>query len=98
MQTNTMVVGTELERVVPKLSTLYDYDDNFFSTVEKKPVETISARDMRIPLKLRPGGYFGYFDAANGDLGTGSAPTYDKGVISTVNLKIGIQWDLQSQW
>lgn len=98
MQTQDEVIGAELERVNPKLSTLYDYDDNFFSSVEKKPVQVISNRDMRIPLKLRPGGYFGYFNPANGDLGTGSAPKYDKGVINTVSMKIGIQWDLQSEW
>lgn len=98
MQTQDQVIGAELERVNPKLSTLYDYDDNFFSSVEKKPVQVISNRDMRIPLKLHPGGYFGYFNPNNGDLGTGSAPTYDKAVINTVSMKIGIQWDLQSQW
>lgn len=98
MQTQTQVLGTELERVTSKLSTLYEYEDKFFSTIEKKNVEVISGRDMRIPLKLRPGGYFGYFDAANGDLGTGDAQTYEKGVIGAVNMKIAIQWDLQSQW
>lgn len=98
MQTQTDVIGQELERVVPNMATAYDFDDEFFSSIEKRPVEIISGRDMRVPLKLRPGGYFGYFDAANGDLGAGGAQKYEKGVISTVNMKIAIQWDLQSQW
>ncbi len=98
MQTETMVVATELERVLPKVPTLFDRDDVFYANVEKRPVEVISARDMRIPLEQRPGGYFGYFDAENGDLGVGDAPTYEKGVISTVNMKHAIQWTTKSQW
>jgi hypothetical protein len=98
VQTDDQVVAAELEKVVSKLETLYDIDDEFYSSVEKAPVEVKSNRDMRIPLKLRPGGYFGYFDPANGDLGTGSSTSYDKGVISTSHMKIAIQWDLKSQW
>jgi hypothetical protein len=99
MQTESQVVASELERVLPNIPTLYDYDDNFYSAIEKATdVEVISSRDMRIPLDLRPGGYFGYFDTANGDLGTGDGPTLDKGVISTVNMKLAIQWDTKSQW
>jgi hypothetical protein len=98
MQTESMVVATELERVLPKVPTLFDRDDVFYSQIEKRPVEVISARDMRIPLELRPGGYFGYFDPENGDLGVGDAPTYDKAVISTVNMKHAIQWTTKSQW
>lgn len=98
MQTESMVLGTELERVLPNVPTLFDRDAMFYSNVEKRPVEIISARDMRIPLELRPGGYFGYFDAENGDLGVGDAPTYDKAVISTVNMKHAIQWTTKSEW
>lgn len=98
MQTDDQVVAAELEKVVSKLETLYDLDDEFYSSVEKVPVEVKSNRDMRIPLKLRPGGYFGYFDPVNGDLGTGDSTQYEKGVISTSSMKIAIQWDLKSQW
>lgn len=98
MQTESMVVATELEKVLPKVPTLFDRDDVFYSHIEKRPVEVISARDMRIPLELRPGGYFGYFDPENGDLGVGDAPTYDKAVISTVNMKHAIQWTTKSEW
>jgi hypothetical protein len=98
MQTESMVVATELERVLPNVPTLFDRDDVFYSAIEKRPVEVISARDMRIPLELRPGGYFGYFDPENGDLGVGDAPTYDKAVISTVNMKHAIQWTTKSEW
>ena len=47
------VVGTELERVLPNVPTLFDRDDTFYSVLEKRPVEVISSRDMRIPLELR---------------------------------------------
>jgi len=99
MQTESQVVASELERVLPNIPTLYDYEDNFYARIEKSTeVEVISARDMRIPLDIRPGGYFGYFDASNGDLGTGDGNTLEKGVISTVNMKLAIQWDTKSQW
>ena len=97
-QTESMVVATELERVLPKVPTLFDRDDVFYSTIEKRPVEVVSARDMRIPLELRPGGFFGYFDSENGDLGVGDGPTYEKAVISTVNMKHAIQWTTKSEW
>lgn len=98
MQTNDDVIASELERVLPNMPTLYDFDDNFYSSIGKADVQQISKRDMRIPLKLRPGGYFGYFSANNGDLGVGSAQKLEKGVISTVNMKIAIQWDTESDW
>jgi hypothetical protein len=99
MQTDSMVVASELERVLPNIPTLYDYEDNFYSMIEKSTeAEVISNRDMRIPLDIRPGGYFGYFDLENGDLGTGDGPTLDKGVISSVNMKLAIQWTTKSQW
>jgi len=97
-QTESMVVATELERVLPKVPTLFDRDDVFYSSIEKRPVEVVSARDMRIPLELRPGGFFGYFDSENGDLGVGDGPTYEKAVISTVNMKHAIQWTTKSEW
>ena len=63
------VVGAELERVLPKVPTLFDRDDVFYSQLDKKPVEVISSRDMRIPLELRPGGKTGYYDPDGGDMG-----------------------------
>ena len=80
------------------LPRLYDKDSTFYSTVEKRPVEVISARDMSIPLELRPGGHFGYFDTEDGDLGNGDGPTYDKATLSTVNMRHAIQWTTKAQW
>src|SRR5271169_5057633 len=91
------VVANEMERVRPNVPTLFDFDDTFYSTVEKRDVETISKRDMRIPLELRPGGLFGYWDSDGGDLGLGTGPTFDKAVINTNDFKLGVQWTAQSE-
>jgi hypothetical protein len=92
------VVGAELERVAPNVPTLFDYDDTFYSSIEKRNVEVISSRDMRIPLKLRPGGNFGYYNPDGGSLGRGNMPTYDKAVINSVHLREAIEMTAKTVW
>lgn len=92
------VVATEMEKVLPVMDALYDKDDTFYSQISKANVEKISARDMRIPLKMRPGGYFGHFDPDGGDLGTGGAAFFDKAVINTVHLRYACQWTKKAEW
>jgi hypothetical protein len=96
--TEAQVAALELERVIPKLRTLFDRDDKFFSTIKKRDGEKISNRQMRIPLELRPGGDFGYFNPDGGDLGRGTGPQYDKAVVSCVFLKTGIEYTKLVQW
>lgn len=96
--TESQVVANELERVLPKVPTLFDRDDVFYSSIDKKNVEVISGRDMRIPLELRPGGRFGHFDPDGGDLGRGSGPVFDKAVINSVHFKMGVEWTKKSEW
>lgn len=98
MLTESQVVGTEIERVSPKVPTLFDRDSVFFATIEKRDVEKISARDMRIPLEIRPGGNFGHYDPDGGDLGLGDGPTFDKAVVNTVHLRHAIQWTKKAEW
>lgn len=95
MQTVDDVIATELERAEDRLETAYDIDDTFYSEIEKVPGKKISSRAMRVPIKIRPGGKFGYYDPNNGDLGTGDATKYDKGTIVAAHMKIGIQWTLE---
>lgn len=83
-QTETQVAALELERVIPQFRTLFDRDDKFFSTVQKRNVEKISNRQMRVPLEIRPGGSFGYWNPDGGDLGRGGGPSYDKAVLNGV--------------
>jgi len=97
-QTETQVVAAELERVASKVPILFERDAMFYANVEKRPVEKVSARDMRVPLEIRPGGLFGYFDAAGGDLGRGEGPTFEKATVSTVNFKYAVEWHKKTQW
>lgn len=92
------VVGAELERVMPNVPVLFDYDDTFYSTIEKRPTEVISSRDMRIPLKMRPGGKFRYYDPDGGGLGRGNMPTYDKAIINSVHLEEAIEMTAKTVW
>jgi hypothetical protein len=98
MVNSASVIATEMEKVTKKVPVLYDMDDLFYTEIEKRPVEVISERDMRIPMNLRPGGYFGYYDPDGGDLGIGSGPDWQKGVINTNHFKIGIQWTKKAEW
>jgi len=97
-QTEAQVVGAELEKTKTKVPVLFDRDAYFYGNIEKRPVDKVSARDMRVPLELRPGGRFGYFDPAGGDLGRGDGPTFDKATVSTVHLKFAVEWQKKAQW
>lgn len=92
------VAAAELERVEPGVGILFERDDTFYSQVEKRPVEIISPRDMRVPLELRPGGKPGHFNPDGGDLGRGDMPTYDKAVVNTVNLRYAMEWTAKRKW
>jgi hypothetical protein len=92
------VVGTELERVLPKVPALFDRDDVFYSSLEKKPVEVISSRDMRIPLELRPNGNTGYYNPDGGDLGRGDISDFDKAVIHSVHLVHRVEMTAKTVW
>jgi hypothetical protein len=96
--TETQVVANELERVEPTVPTLFDRDSVFYANIEKRPVEKVSNRDMRVPLEMRPGGLFGHFDPAGGDLGRGEGPTFDKALVNTVHLKHAVEWHKKADW
>lgn len=94
----TQVVATELERVRPKIATAFDRDDMFYSSIKKRDVEKISNRQMRVPIELRPGGSFQYFNADGGDLGRGGGPTWDKAVLNSVFMSENIEYTKLVQW
>lgn len=96
--TETQVVALELERVLPKIRVLFDRDDKFYSTIQKRNVEVISNRLMRVPLEIRPGGAFQYFDANGGDLGRGGGPTWQYGQLRSVFLSENIEYTKLTQW
>lgn len=97
-QTETQVVAAELERVSPKVPILFERESQFYANIEKRPVEKVSSRDMRVPLEIRPGGLFGYYDPAGGDLGRGEGPTFEKATVSTVSFKYAVEWHKKTQW
>ena len=96
--TETQVVALELEKVRDKMQTAFDRDDKFYSFIKKRDVEKISNRQMRVPIELRPGGSFGYFNPDGGDLGRGGGPTYDKAVLSSVFMAEAIEYTKLAQW
>ncbi len=94
----SQVTALELERVIPKIRVLFERDDKFYSNIKKRDVEKISSRQMRIPLEIRPGGSFQYFDANGGDLGRGGGPTFDKAVLTSVFVSENIEYTKLAQW
>lgn len=98
MGTSAQVLATEIERVSSKLPTLFERDDVFYSQIDKRPVEIVSERDMRIPLELRPGGKSGHWTSQGGDLGRGGMPTYDNATINTVELIHRLEWTTRRKW
>ncbi len=95
---NPDVVATELEKVLPRVTVVFERDDKFYSSIKKRNVEQISSRQMRVPLELRPGGSFGYFDPNGGDLGRGGGPYWDKAVLSSVFMLEAIEYTKLAQW
>lgn len=94
----SQVTALELERVIPKIRTLFERDDKFYANIKKRDVEVVSNRQMRIPLELRPGGSFQYFDPNGGDLGRGGGPTWDKAVVTPVFVSENIEYTKLTQW
>src|SRR5690606_23038613 len=73
-------------------------DDRFAGRVKKKNVEVISNRLMRLPLEIRPGGAFQYFNPDGGDLGRGGAPTYTTAQLRSVFMSENIEYTKLVQW
>lgn len=96
--TEAQVTALELERVIPKIRVLFERDDKFYANIKKRNVEKISNRQMRVPLELRPGGSFQYFNADGGDLGRGGGPTFDNAVLTSVFFSENIEYTKLSQW
>jgi len=94
----SQVAGAELEKLLPKVTKVYESEDHFYANLRKRQVEVVSYREMRIPLELRPGGRFQYFNPDGGDLGRGGGPTWDKAVVRPVFLSENIEYTKLTQW
>ena len=94
----SQVAGTELERVLPKVTKVYESDDHFYSTIKKRNVEIVSYREMRVPMELRPGSAFQYFNPDGGDMGRGSGPEWNKATLRPVFMSQNIEYTKLTQW
>lgn len=86
-------INTELERVDPLVPMLFEREGPFYVDVlEKRPAKEVSNRDMRIPVKINPGGKFGQYDPELGDMGRGGSNQYQVATINVVYQKFGVEW------
>lgn len=92
------VAAGELEKVQTKVRTVFERDDRFYATIRKRPADIVSNRQMRVPLELRPGGVFQYFNPDGGDLGRGGGPLLDKALVSCVFMSENIEYTKLAQW
>jgi hypothetical protein len=81
---NSQTLAYQYEKVIPRISTLFSRDHTLFDKIEKKNVETISSRAMRVPLDLLAGSKFRQVNADGGDFGRGSAITADYAQLTSV--------------
>jgi hypothetical protein len=71
---------------------MYERDDVLWAQIKSRgDVERVSTRNMRIPLKLRPGGKFGQADMDGGDLGRGSGTTYEVATVTPIFFRFGVE-------
>lgn len=98
VQSDSQVISTEIEKVRDDVPTLFEMADTWVSKVEKRPADAVSARDMRVSLKIRPGGKSGAFDPDGGDMGRGGGASYTHATVPVVHAKIGIEWTKKAQW
>jgi hypothetical protein len=90
--TNSQSTATQLEKVRNKLPLMFERDDVLFSQIKARgDVERVSTRNMRLPLKLRPGGKYGQADMDGGDLGRGSGTTYDVATVTPIFFRFGVE-------
>lgn len=97
-QTETDVAALELEKVRDDLPVLFERSSTFYSQIEKKNVEVVSNRALRIPLEINPGGKPGHFSPAGGSLGLGAASTFDVATTTVQHLKYAVQWEKKAEW
>jgi len=92
MVNEASVISLEMEKVSGKVPVMFDRDDTFYSEIEKTDAEVVSDRAMRVPLEMRPGGFFGHYDPDGGDLGVGDGPKFEHGTLNVAHLKFAVQW------
>ena len=89
---NAQTLGLQLERVRDKVELLYERDDTLWGMLKKESdVDTVSTRNMRIPIQALAGGVFSQVDPNGGDYGRGSGTIWDFGQITPVYLSFAVE-------
>ena len=95
----SQVTALELEKVLPKVRRLFEREGPFYAAIRKATdAIPVSNRQARIPLEIKTGGAFQYFDPNGGDLGRGGGPTLDKALVSSVFVSENIEYTKLVQW
>ena len=81
---NAQTLGYQYERVLPRISELMQRDHLLWDLIEKRNVETVSSRAMRIPLDILSGGKPAQWNPDGGDAGRGAAIVADAAQLSPV--------------
>src|ERR1700751_2992954 len=58
---------------------------------QRGDVETVSSRNMRLPLPVNPGGKAGSYNADGGDLGRGTGSQYDVAQVSPIFFRFAVE-------
>jgi hypothetical protein len=91
-QTNGQVAALQLEKVRPDFETLFERDNVFYAMIKQKgEAEKVSGREMRVPMQIRSGGNAGQWSPAGGALGRGDSTQYEKGVVTPIFFKFGVE-------
>ena len=89
---NSQSVALQLEKVRDKLPLLYERDDILLTMIQQRgDVESVSSRNMRLPLQIRPGGKAGLANMDGGDLGRGSGTVYDVAQVTPVFFRHAVE-------
>lgn len=91
-QSESAVNALEIEKIRKVVKSAFDTEYTFWGWLKKKPVEVISNRDMKAPIRLKPGGKFRHYNPDGGNYGRGSGPFFDKAVMSVQHLLEAVEW------
>lgn len=50
--TESQIIAAEWARMMPKIATLFERDNTFYTLINKEKLPMVSSRDMRIPLPM----------------------------------------------
>jgi hypothetical protein len=93
------VIATEVEKLRSVLPLLYERDDLFLKMLHSRgDVEKVSARLMRLPLQLKPGGKSRAVNMDGGDMGRGGFTLYDFATVTPQFFAHAIEWSKLVQY